>query len=332
MTPESSRDELEAYLRDELRRYRPDLGSEDAAELAATTAAQLPDSVEARRAFLDTYYRAAGSEADRKARASMVHAAEVTNEWIAENREMGGVCDFCADPLAPGSPGERVWTTDEPIKGSLSGLFGYESGVGAASMPLNYDPDWAACPRCDPVVALRDPERLAAHVIANRGARVADLDMDEQARQDLVQLYRAFFDRARRKESHVPLTRDEFYEQATRPETGDEMSYLIRRGENDDLERAFSLEAYEAVGYQMHDFLMARTLAYQARHGVMPRSLRAELRVVWDDERSDAELEEGPSPWYALDDSGTTMLPLDGSFRAGGAVFLERRRRRADQA
>lgn len=127
------------------------------------------------------------------------------------------------------------------------------------------------------------------------------------------------------------MERDEFFQQATLPTMPDEFSTTLRRNpDNTDPQQTFSVEAFEGVGYQLHDFVMARTLAYLRREGRAPKGLRAELRIVWDDDRSDSQIEqEELNPWYALTDDGGEMVPVDGTHRL--STFLtERRERYAD--
>ena len=122
------------------------------------------------------------------------------------------------------------------------------------------------------------------------------------------------------------MDRQEFFKQAMEPDTlPDAMDFVIRAGHHDP-ERTFSQEGFEALGFQMHDFVMARTLAFGRREGRFPRGLRAEVRLVWDEERSDAELErDSLPPWWSLDDKGTRLVPLDGSHRL--STFLTDRRK-----
>ena len=124
------------------------------------------------------------------------------------------------------------------------------------------------------------------------------------------------------------MNRNQFYEQAMTPLMPDEMAFVIRPSEDNLTDgRAFSAEAYEQVGYQMHDFLMARTVAFMAREGRPPRGLRAEMRLVWDEADSDDDLQaQEMNPWFALTDHGVT--PIDGEHRHAFTNFLDAEKRR----
>lgn len=116
-------------------------------------------------------------------------AARNVQGWYDSNAEIGGVCDFCADPLTP----DVVTWIAKPTMEAYALI--HPETLGTATVYGVRSADWAACPKCDPVVALRDPEALADHVIANPGARAPKIEEHERARfrDDLVELYEKFF-------------------------------------------------------------------------------------------------------------------------------------------
>jgi hypothetical protein len=107
----------------------------------------------------------------------------------------------------------------------------------------------------------------------------------------------------------------------------DAMDLILRRAPGSDDDRAFSVEAFESLAYQFHDFVMARTVAYIDRHKRPPSGLRARLVIDWDDAPSDAELaRDNVPPWYAVTspEDAPTPLPLDGNVRF--RAFLDDRK------
>lgn len=121
------------------------------------------------------------------------------------------------------------------------------------------------------------------------------------------------------------MERDEFFDAAVGQAMPDKMTAVLRRNPDEPPERAFSVEGFESVGYQLHDFVLARTLAFMNREGRPPNAVRAELRLVWDDESTDDELEATEmSPWYAVTDRGTEPTTVDGETRL--SAFLTERR------
>jgi hypothetical protein len=261
-------------------------------------------------------------------------AAEVQG-WVDENRALGGVCDFCATPV-PEENG-RTWTTGQSLIGNIASEFEWTDATeGTQAMPMYYSPEWWACMNCDPIVAIREPEALATHVIAHRSReRLGDIPDEHFAgrggREGLVRLYRKLFERLHRvEESYGTSTREEFYERAMGETMDDEMAFALTRANNVDRSLAFSLDAYEAVAYQVHDYLLARTMAYHKRHGRFPESLRAEMKIEWDkDGQTAADLEATEwMPWYTRPDSGPG-LPVDGEVRL--SAFLAERRQRYER-
>lgn len=112
------------------------------------------------------------------------------------------------------------------------------------------------------------------------------------------------------------VDRDKFYEVAMQPEFSDEMAFQIK-SESEVDEVTFSKEAFDAVGDQMRNFVMARTYAQYVKSQHGPKALRVELKCVWD-AIPENELEQQPMPWYHLDDvhkltevDSMRRLPLD---------------------
>jgi hypothetical protein len=121
------------------------------------------------------------------------------------------------------------------------------------------------------------------------------------------------------------LKREAFFSAATDPDAMPDVMDFHLRAMNLDRTRGFSVEGFEAVGYQMHDWLMARTLAYFRRHGEFPVGVRAEVRLVWDDDRdAEALKDESTRPWYLPFDREGEPVELDGTHRF--STFLADRR------
>jgi hypothetical protein len=120
--------------------------------------------------------------------------------------------------------------------------------------------------------------------------------------------------------------RREFYEAAVTDEMPDAFAIHLNRNPELPPNQGFSEEAFEEIGYHMHDWTMARVMAYYNRHGRWPSGMRIEMRVRWDDRRT-ANLLAATSaiPWYALDDpaSGEMTVP-DGERRM--SPFIRERR------
>lgn len=125
------------------------------------------------------------------------------------------------------------------------------------------------------------------------------------------------------------MDRETFFKAAMHPNAmPDEMNFHLTAGTNPNVggARSFSEEGFETLGYQFHDFVMARTLAFSERNGRFPTGLRAEVKLSWDDERGAEELNrDSDEPWYQLTDEGATPIPIDGSYRL--APFLNKRKK-----
>lgn len=123
------------------------------------------------------------------------------------------------------------------------------------------------------------------------------------------------------------MDREAFFKTAMEPTMlSDDLDIIMRREDD----KSFSVEAFESVGYQTHDFVLARTLAQWRRTGRPPTGMRVALQITWDDTPTDAELgRDNVAPWYSMDvngdDTGATPLTLDGVHRM--AAFLEARRK-----
>lgn len=123
------------------------------------------------------------------------------------------------------------------------------------------------------------------------------------------------------------MDREDFFKSAIGQTMPDELSLTLRRNpENTDERQTFSEEAYEALGYQMHDWIMARTIAYLDREGRAPAGMRVDLRIGWDAQPDDDQLEvQEWKPWFALTDQGEhPVTDVDGERRL--STFLEQRR------
>lgn len=117
-------------------------------------------------------------------------AAEAANAWTTENHELGGVCDFCGTPLSERPVGVVTYVTG-PIVGALHAI---SDDLGAGTIDFGMDPYWAACAKCDPVVARGDVEEMIEHVITNANReRVGEFTPDAMLRDQLRDLYGAFF-------------------------------------------------------------------------------------------------------------------------------------------
>lgn len=128
---------------------------------------------------------------DMEIQRDLDHAAEQANAWSAENIEMGGVCDFCGTPISERPDGLATYVTGE-ITGAMHAL---SSTLGAGSIDFGWDPYWAACSKCDPVVARGDVEEMIENAITNaHPERVGVISPESlpSLREDLRQLYSAF--------------------------------------------------------------------------------------------------------------------------------------------
>lgn len=124
---------------------------------------------------------------------------------------------------------------------------------------------------------------------------------------------------------HQYSDREGFFQAAMHPDLlSDEMNFHIT-APNSDGQRGFSQEGYEAIGYQFHDWVMARTLSHFRREGRFPTGLRAEVKLVWDDDREpDALAVESDEPWFHIPNKDGKPIPLDGQHRL--STFLKDRR------
>lgn len=118
------------------------------------------------------------------------------------------------------------------------------------------------------------------------------------------------------------MTREAFFEVVTQPGVPDEMNFVLRKAHGDS--GTFSAEGFEAVGYQMHDFVVARTLGHWRETGRAPTGVTVQMRLVWDAPTDEQLKAESEVPWYSLDDVGAALTSPDGEHRL--STFLSRRR------
>jgi hypothetical protein len=119
------------------------------------------------------------------------------------------------------------------------------------------------------------------------------------------------------------VSRDEFFNEAQTDAVPDRLNLHLHRNLDQPNEYGYSVEGFETVGYQMHDFLMARTLAFYRRHGRWPEGVTVDMRLRWDGEAD--ELAKLPLPWFSLNDpAGGAPLVPDGERRL--RPFLAERR------
>lgn len=129
-------------------------------------------------------------KADKRAQAVANEAAASARAWSAKNIADGGVCDFCCHLL---EPGHFVTYIVPPMIGTLSMIDVEDHGTGTVT--LIDDSQWAACDKCDPIIAEADPLKLTAHVLANRDVeRAGDFppELLPIIHADLVDLYTKF--------------------------------------------------------------------------------------------------------------------------------------------
>jgi len=107
----------------------------------------------------------------------------------------------------------------------------------------------------------------------------------------------------------------EFNELAVKPETGDEMA-LVLRGKDPDPDRGFSMEGVEALADKFKQFVLARALAHYHRTGKMPKDVRSIVKLDWIGPE-DEWLEQGPRPWFSVNDVEPDPLTPDGLHRFG---------------
>jgi hypothetical protein len=113
------------------------------------------------------------------------------------------------------------------------------------------------------------------------------------------------------------MDRNDFYQEAMKPEFPNKMSFQLERTDPDD-GVTFSKEGFEGISNQIHDYIMARTYAEYKRTGKGPKNLRimvdVDFRTIPED-----DLEIFGIPWYHLYDQpekfsiadGLNRLPLD---------------------
>lgn len=116
-------------------------------------------------------------------------------KWLQENIDAGGVCDFCSHPF---TGHESTWITDHEVSAS----FTITDHDGQEATTVNdYGLAWAACAKCDPIIASKDPAGLAAFVMSQRLPREPPntltreqlLELRLEAEKDLVILYSALY-------------------------------------------------------------------------------------------------------------------------------------------
>lgn len=112
------------------------------------------------------------------------------------------------------------------------------------------------------------------------------------------------------------VTEEQFVDHVIEPDGPDEMAFILR-GQDPDPERGFSKEGVERIGANIEQFMLARTYAHYKRTGKMPKNLRATVSIDWIGPE-DEWLEQGPRPWFALNDRAGDPLDPDGTHRSGG--------------
>ena len=129
-----------------------------------------------------------GPRARNRAEQVAQEAATAAQAWLNKNAADGGVCDFCAHLIGDGP--YFTWVA-EPIIGGAK-VVDLPPGMPSSEAFIGFQDDalWAACPKCDPVVAAGDVPGLVEHVVRNcdivRVGGVPD-------RADLAALYTAFY-------------------------------------------------------------------------------------------------------------------------------------------
>jgi hypothetical protein len=145
-----------------------------------------------------------GKRARARTRAErLAHGAAASlRAWQAKNAADGGVCDFCANLLSDGP--YVTWVT-APITATLP-VIDLPRGRRSSESEIVIEDDslWAACWRCDPVVAAADVERLIDHVLEARDVgRTGPITpaLMPWVRADLRGLYTAFYAGGPRREA-----------------------------------------------------------------------------------------------------------------------------------
>ena len=113
------------------------------------------------------------------------------------------------------------------------------------------------------------------------------------------------------------MDREEFYQEAMKPEFPNKMAFQLERVDTNEVV-TFSLEGFEGITRQIHDYLMARTYAEYKRTGKGPKQLRVLVDLDFHTIPED-DLEIFPVPWYHLYDKpdqftivdSLNRLPLD---------------------
>lgn len=145
-------------------------------------------------------------------------AIGAAEDHIAGNLAAGGVCDYCGGPL---DGYETVWISDRDTK--VRFLILGDEGETLGDAPRDYGKAWAACRTCDPVVALRDPQKLvdlvADGAVASGFPTARVTSFDDYAvgvRRNLFVVYTEMFRNGLKRVDItrvVPSSRDEALEQ-----------------------------------------------------------------------------------------------------------------------
>lgn len=120
------------------------------------------------------------------------------------------------------------------------------------------------------------------------------------------------------------MGRRDFFEAMSLPGASDEMNFVLRKEHDDG--GTFSAEGVEAVGFQMHDYLLARTLGHWRETGAPPQGVTVNVTLTWDGP-TDEQLQDRDPPWFSLDDGpgvGPALTSPDGDHRL--STFLTQRR------
>ena len=120
-----------------------------------------------------------------------------------------------------------------------------------------------------------------------------------------------------------PLDRDSFYEAAMQAVDMPDQIELHLHKTDPDPRHGFSVDGFKTVGYQLHDFLMARTYAHWKREGHFPEGVKVVMQLVWDEDRAVEDLlRDSNIPWWQGDDPGA-LPAVDGDHRL--SPFLDER-------
>lgn len=135
---------------------------------------------------------------DREMQARADEAAKRTQRWLDENGAVF-VCDFCAHPIKGDF---ATYTLDRPIVQTMS-IIGHDLSTGTVGIVDSEA--WAACLKCDPVVAAGDALALARFIVANRNVERVPVEPGDETFYvaHLAELYREFYVRnPTRTEAH----------------------------------------------------------------------------------------------------------------------------------